>query len=154
MTKVELYQLLLTCNEGHLAAINVLLGLNEAFLPGHNDPIAIRAAAIVRLVEQPGGPGLPALESVLEQLGLTPSPIAIRPKPPSILILAANPAETDELQLGKEVEVIKQRLKESERGQEYVVIVRSGKEASATQLSHHILEHEPVIIHFKGSDKT
>lgn len=65
-----------------------------------------------------------------------------------VLILAANPLQTPPLQLQQEVDLVRARLQETEVGKRYraeaVTSVR------ARDLSRHLLEADPLIVHFCG----
>lgn len=65
-----------------------------------------------------------------------------------ILILAANPNNTQNLQLEKEVELIKNTLQEGEIGRQYIVKLES--HACIEDLSKYLLQYEPIILHFSG----
>ena len=65
-----------------------------------------------------------------------------------ILILAANPTDTQKLQLDKEAEFIRERLQENETGRQY--IVKSEPTACIEDLSKYLLQYEPIILHFSG----
>jgi esterase/lipase superfamily enzyme len=142
MTRAEIFDLLLRCNNPQLDAITEKLDLPAAFLPGANQAPAVRASEIIKLVVQLEK--LPELESVL----LTFFP----PKPGKgakvILILSANPLETDPLQIEQEVRLIKDRLQESDAGRKYRV--ESERAVKATDLSKFLLEHQPAVVHFSG----
>lgn len=76
MTEQECYSLLLHALPSQLEAVITLTGLNPAFLPGPNEHPATRAAAILRLVMQPGGPGIKSLLNVLKQLSIIPPQVS------------------------------------------------------------------------------
>ena len=65
-----------------------------------------------------------------------------------ILILAANPTDTQKLQLDKEAELIRERLQENEIGMQY--IVKAEPTACIEDLSKYLLQYEPIILHFSG----
>jgi esterase/lipase superfamily enzyme len=65
-----------------------------------------------------------------------------------ILVLAANPVETDRLQIDEEVRIIRQRLQEASSGRDYRV--ESEWAVRATDISKFLLEYEPAIVHFSG----
>ncbi|MEA5553292.1 alpha/beta hydrolase [Anabaena cylindrica UHCC 0172] len=65
-----------------------------------------------------------------------------------ILILAANPINTQKLQLEKEAELIRERLQENEIGRQY--IVKDEATACIEDLSKYLLQYEPIILHFSG----
>lgn len=70
MAGTNLYDWLLRCTRAHLDAITAKLELNEAFLPGPNEPPATRAGEIWKLVKLRGPKGLAELERVLEEVGV------------------------------------------------------------------------------------
>jgi esterase/lipase superfamily enzyme len=76
------------------------------------------------------------------------APASPGPATKKILVLAANPIETDRLRIDEETRLIKERLNESAPGQEYSVEVEWG--VRATDLSRFLLQHRPVIVHFSG----
>jgi esterase/lipase superfamily enzyme len=161
MTEVELYNLLSRCNDAQLDYITAKLELNTRFL-SRNEPVATRASEILQLVKHRGAPGLAALEKSLREIfGLgppkprpkppKPEPDSARPRKPKsrcILILAANPIDTDRLRLDREVKLIKERLKEGEQGRRYRVETEWA--SSATELSRYLLDYKPWIVHFSG----
>ena len=65
-----------------------------------------------------------------------------------ILILAANPNQTEPLQLEEEAKLIRQRLQEAEAGRNYIVHTESA--ATVEDLSRYLLQYEPLILHFSG----
>lgn len=65
-----------------------------------------------------------------------------------ILVLAANPKNTQPLQLKEEAELIKKRLQEGEVGKNYLVHTESV--ASVEDLSRYLLQYDPIILHFAG----
>jgi hypothetical protein len=52
MTRAEIFDLLLRCNNPQLDAITEKLDLPAAFLPGGNQAPAVRASEIIKLVVQ------------------------------------------------------------------------------------------------------
>jgi len=158
MTEQEMFGLLSECAASQLDAITVKLKLNQAFLPGSGEPVAARAAAIMKLVRQRKAPGLAALQAALEEMfGAEPEPKdgegkeahdKKAAKAPCILILAANPIDTDRLRLDREVKLIKERLDEAEAGRRYRVETEWA--ISPVELSKFLLKYEPSIVHFSG----
>jgi len=144
MTEEKPYDLLFKCMPAQLDAITAKLELNEAFLPGPNEPIATRAAAILKLVRQRGASGMAALENSLNDIFGPPKPLKSR----CILILAANPIDTERLRLDLEIKTIKERLDEGEQGRQYRVEIEWA--ISATELSKYLLKYKPSIVHFSG----
>ncbi|MEH1823042.1 MAG: alpha/beta hydrolase [Nostoc sp.] len=65
-----------------------------------------------------------------------------------ILVLAANPIGTDQLQLEEEANRIRLRLQEGEFGKSYIVKVE--KAVQVEELSKYLLQYEPLILHFSG----
>lgn len=65
-----------------------------------------------------------------------------------ILVLAANPIGTDRLQLEREANLIRQRLQEGEAGRNFVVTVE--RAVRVEDLSRHLLQYNPLIVHFSG----
>src|SRR3972149_5850246 len=57
MTEQEMFGLLVECLPSQLDVITVKLKLNQAFLPGSGEPVASRAAAIMKLVRGGGAGG-------------------------------------------------------------------------------------------------
>ncbi len=159
MTESELYDLLLQCLPSQLDAIAVKLKLNEAFLPGAGEATATRGRAILNLVK-PRAKGLAGLERALnEVLGLqaapkrakrkrvaTKAPKAARPR--CLLVLAANPVDTDRLGLDREVKLIKDELRLGDAGRGYRIEMEWA--SSVQELSRHLLEYQPAIVHFSG----
>jgi esterase/lipase superfamily enzyme len=89
-------------------------------------------------------------EKYVPKLGIpekSPDPVA-EVKKCDILILAANPTDTQKLQLDKEAELIRKRLQENEIGKQY--IVKAEPTACIEDLSKYLLEFEPIILHFSG----
>lgn len=150
MTEQELYKLLMKCIPSQLDAITATLGIDDAYLPPRNEAVATRTAAILKVVQQPGGVGLAALEGVLNEIfgrkPLQPAEPAERAR--CILILAANPVDTDQLRLGDEIKKIRERLREGDQGRRYRV--ETEWSVSANDLSRCLLEHKPTIVHFSG----
>jgi esterase/lipase superfamily enzyme len=144
MTKAEIYNLLLRCNGAQLTAITNIVELNTAFLPGENAPIALRASEILNLAQQQPRWLAKLQEALLE---FFPPPAAVQ-KTKVILVLSANPLETDRLMIDAEVREIKQRLGEAEAGRQYRVETEWA--VRATDLSKLLMQHEPVIVHFSG----
>jgi esterase/lipase superfamily enzyme len=153
MTEQELLNLLIQCNPAQLDAITVKLGLNRAYLLGREAAPASRASDMLKLITQPGGPGLAALETVLAEIFGSPKPHEgnhIQPTQQSkcILILAANPINTERLRLDEEIRTIKERLNEGQPGQRYRV--ESEWAVRDTDLSKYLLQYNPSIVHFSG----
>ena len=65
-----------------------------------------------------------------------------------ILILAANPANTQKLQLEQEAKLIKERLQEGEIGEQYIIQAETA--ACIEDLSRYLLQYKPIILHFSG----
>jgi esterase/lipase superfamily enzyme len=89
-------------------------------------------------------------EKYVPKLGIpekSPDPVA-EIKKCDVLILAANPTDTQKLQLDKEAELIRKRLQENEIGRQY--IVKAEPTACIEDLSKYLLEFEPIILHFSG----
>lgn len=89
-------------------------------------------------------------EKYVPKLGIpekSPDPVA-EIKKCDVLILAANPTDTQKLQLDKEAELIRKRLQENEIGKQY--IVKAEPTACIEDLSKYLLEFEPIILHFSG----
>src|SRR3990172_225096 len=157
MTEQEMFGLLVECLPSQLDVITVKLKLNQAFLPGSGEPVASRAAAIMKLVRGRKAAGLTALQAVLEEM-FPPEPEPEdaekearekkAAKAPCILILAANPIDTDRLRLDREVKLIKERLDEAEAGRRYRVEAEWA--ISPVELSKLLLQYEPSIVHFSG----
>ena len=160
MTETQLYESLLQCLPPQLDVITAKLRLDEAFLPGANESTAKRATEILKLVKQRGAKGLSDLEKTLNDvLGLKPKPkptkikrdtdkVPKTSKPPCLLILAANPIDTERLRLDQEVKLIEARLDEAETGRRYRVEAKWA--VSSDELSKYLLKYEPTIVHFSG----
>ncbi len=65
-----------------------------------------------------------------------------------ILILAANPKDTDPLRLGEEVRAIRERLRLAELRDQFVV--EQEWAVRVTDLQGHLLQHKPHVVHFGG----
>jgi esterase/lipase superfamily enzyme len=65
-----------------------------------------------------------------------------------ILVLAANPIDTDRLQLEEEAKQIRLRLQEGEVGKNYIVKVE--RAVQVEELSRYLLQYKPLILHFSG----
>ena len=65
-----------------------------------------------------------------------------------ILILSANPKDTRQLRLNKEVEEIKEAMKRSKDRDNFKIITKSAVQVN--DLRRELLEHEPNIVHFCG----
>lgn len=139
------------CLPAQLTRIVRKLGLDPAFLPSPYSPTAERADAILELARQRGPEGLAELATVIEKV-VGRRPPTFSPLPPvkqrCILIIAANPIDTDRLRLDREVKLIKERLDEAEAGRSYRVEVEWA--VSATELAKHLLKFQPAIVHFSG----
>jgi hypothetical protein len=78
-----------------------------------------------------------------------PAPIKIsKPTTIKILFLAANPRDTDPLKLEHEIEVIKEKVRETEFGNLFEIQKHSG--VRADQLHDFLLDYKPDIVHFSG----
>lgn len=150
MDEQTLYEKLLSCTGPQLTAITVKSQLNPAFLPGPNESVATRATAILQLVKQRGASGLKLLEKSLnEVIGVLDTELpSITPKSGCILVLAANPIDTERLRLDREIKLIKERLDEGEQGRRYRFEMEWA--ISATDLSKYLLKYKPSIVHFSG----
>jgi len=154
------YDLLVQCLPSQLDAVTARLQLDDAFLPGSNESTATRANAILKLVKQRGTKGLADLEKALnEVLGLK-SPTkpaktkraaggaAKSAKSRCILVLAANPIDTERLRLDREVKLIEDELRQGEQRSRYQVVTKWA--TSRGELSRLLLEYKPAIVHFSG----
>jgi len=65
-----------------------------------------------------------------------------------VLVLAANPIDTDLLQLEQEAELIQQRLQEGTVGKGFVV--KFERAVRVEDISKYLLQYRPLIIHFSG----
>src|SRR4051794_5319648 len=65
-----------------------------------------------------------------------------------ILLLAANPKDTNPQRLGEEARAIKERLQLAELREEFVV--EQEWAVRVTDLQGHLLRHRPHIVHFSG----
>lgn len=72
----------------------------------------------------------------------------IKAGPCDVLVLAANPTETDALALEREAMVIAERLRSPGTKRELSVVARFATRPD--QLSTLLLEHNPIIVHFAG----
>ena len=160
MTKKNPYDSLLLCMPSQLDAITAKLQLDESFLPGSSESVASRAKAILGLLKPRGAKGLADLEKALnEVLGTRP---ATKPKKTQrnaakapkaaktrcILILAANPIDTERLRLDREVKLIEDELRQGEQRSQYQVVTKWA--TSRGELSRLLLEYRPAIVHFSG----
>ena len=68
--------------------------------------------------------------------------------PIKILILTANPRNTDRLQLEQEIREIKAELDRSKLRDQFEIITEGA--VRVTDLSHALLRHIPAIVHFSG----
>jgi hypothetical protein len=151
MTRQELYRLLSRCTGAQLTDITTQLALNARFLPSTGAPAAERASEMFTLVIQ--GNRFADLEVAL--LEVFPDETindgkdkGQKKKTKRILILSANPIETDRLALDREIRIIKERLNEGEGGRSYQIEVALA--VRATDLSKHLMQYEPAIVHFSG----
>lgn len=78
---------------------------------------------------------------------LTP-PQAGSKSPNYILMLAANPRDTDQLRLSEEARTIEERLREAEFRDRFEVVTKWA--VRQTDLSAHLLRFKPHIVHFSG----
>src|SRR5215217_1659135 len=80
-----------------------------------------------------------------------PCPEAIKVSKPTtikLLFLAANPADTDTLKLEREIEIIREKVRETEFGNHFEITKRSS--VRADQLQDFLLKYRPDIVHFSG----
>jgi hypothetical protein len=68
----------------------------------------------------------------------------------TILFLAANPKETSQLNLKKEVEAVQQELARLQRHEQFIFKPQWATTREA--LRHALLDHQPHIVHFSGHD--
>jgi tetratricopeptide (TPR) repeat protein len=68
--------------------------------------------------------------------------------PKTILFLAANPKETSQLNLKKEVEAVQQELSRLRHHEQF--IFKAQWATTLEDIRHALLDHEPQIIHFSG----
>jgi esterase/lipase superfamily enzyme len=148
MPENEIFALLLKCNHAQLDALTVLLNLNAAFLPGPNQAAATRASAIFNAVKQRGGTLMADLTAQLLAWFPPPAPPLPAPATKTILVLAANPLETDRLRLDEEVRLIEERLAENNAGRDYRLVTEWA--VRGTDLSRCLLKYKPTIVHFSG----
>jgi esterase/lipase superfamily enzyme len=146
MTKAEIFNLMLRCDGAQLTALSTLLELDGALLSESGQPNAIRASEILKVAQQLGL--LAKLEKALLEFFPRQSLPRTSGRPKRILIIAANPIETDRLKLDEEVRLIKERLNEAATGREYKVEPEWA--VRATDLSKFLMQHQPVIVHFSG----
>ena len=163
MNRSEITELLLKCIGPQLDVITARLQLNQNILPAREQPNATRASAILVLVDQ---------QDLYDQLGAILSEMFPRrspakkaqpskpkkprqskskekqPKERCILILAANPVETDRLSIDKEVRLIKEKLREGDAGRQFRV--ESEWAVRYDDVSKFLLRYEPAIVHFSG----
>jgi hypothetical protein len=79
---------------------------------------------------------------------LSPSKEAPIVNPVKVLILTANPTDTDRLQLNREVSKIKDALERSTYRDRFQVIERGA--VTVHDLANTIIKHNPDIVHFSG----
>ena len=70
----------------------------------------------------------------------------------TILFLVANPKETSQFHLKKEVEEVQQELARLQRPEQF--IFKQQWATTQEALRHALLKHQPQIIHFSGHDPT
>ena len=148
MTREELLDLMLRCNGPQLDTITSRLRLSTAFLPSSFVAPGTRATAIMELVEQQDR--LNDLEPILLSIfssGRGPKDETIS-KGKVILILMANPLETERLRIDEEIRLTKERLQEGDHGRAYRV--ESDWAVRTTDISKHLLKYQPTIVHFSG----
>ncbi|MDH5536836.1 MAG: alpha/beta hydrolase, partial [Betaproteobacteria bacterium] len=160
MTKKNPYDSLVQCMPSHLDAITAKLQLDDAFLPGSNEPVATRASAILKLVKQRGAKGLAELWKALDEVLGRESPTKQTKtkrnagkslkitKVRCILVLAANPVDTERLRFDEEVKLIEDELSRGKHGSRYQVVTKLA--TSRDELSRLLLKYEPAIVHFTG----
>lgn len=71
-------------------------------------------------------------------------------QPPSIkiLVLAANPADTDHLALDVEIREIQSGLRKARHGRQFQVLVEPAVQVGSLQTL--MMDHEPTVVHFSG----
>jgi hypothetical protein len=145
MDRKELQRHLKSLNSAELDTVTVYAGLDAGYLPPSGAPPAARGSAILSMAEQPGGIGLAALEAAFIELrgGKVHAVAAHR----CILILAANPVDTNHLRLGDEVGVIQDAMRDGE-GSSYSI--KTEWAVSSGDLQRCLQKHKPSIVHFSG----
>ena len=146
-------------------------------LPADSSPLGDRVDSLLQWVEN-NGPGLAVLQRVLGQVsqssemmpaqaviqggatpvnqgaGGSPGPLPglIQASPSSpiktILILAANPKDTQALRIDEEVREIKEGLRRSRYRDQFQI--RSAWAVRPDDLRRALLDHQPQIVHFAG----
>jgi esterase/lipase superfamily enzyme len=139
VTEQELFKVLTDQLPAQLSVITFKLQLDPGFLPGDSEPTAVRALAILKLLKQRGPKGLSELEKLL-----FPGSSGKR----CILVLAANPIDTERLRLDREVKEIKNVLRQGKDGSRYQVETEWA--TSRQELARLLLQYEPAIVHFSG----
>jgi len=171
MDELELYNLLKTFNSGQFVSLRRLVHLGAEHLAPGATP-AENADLFIKFVQQRDQDDLSELvKAALTVVGrlqapkshpvLQPSPptpvilTQVPPKPvatvdhrPVLLVLAANPAKTTQLNLKEEADAICEALGPDPADRRYQVVVTEAVEVSAlTGLLH---ENRPRILHFSG----
>jgi hypothetical protein len=78
----------------------------------------------------------------------SPAPVTTAPSVRTILILAANPRETERLRLDEEVKKIEQGLERSRKRDQFRLVAKWA--VTVDDLRRALLDHEPEIVHFAG----
>jgi esterase/lipase superfamily enzyme len=150
MTEAALYDLLAKCNDAMLDEILAQLPSASKYVRGLGAPTASRVHDLLRVAHAQGL--FRQLEKILADMFRDASKVGSDlPAPPAsrcLLILAANPKETDPLAIEEEVKAIKDRLQLADSGRAIRVEVELA--ARITELSKLLLHHQPTIIHFSG----
>lgn len=147
MTEEKLLQLLSRCPPPMRVRIRYKLQLSPADLPGDNTPGSVYADAVLQLLSARGAEGLAALRQALIDVGVK-DPELSGAAEPCVLILAANPMDTDRLALAEELKLIKDELRQGEQGRRYRVEMELA--SSRSELSRLLVRFKPTIVHFSG----
>lgn len=143
MTEQELLERLRRFLPAMLDVVQAKLGLDAGLLPPSEAPVARRATEILTLVKQADG-GLQALEIAVKEL-IGP-PMAMSRKQ-CVMILAANPVDSDPLRLGDELRVIRDSMRGGD-GKSYRIEYESA--VSSNDLQRCLQEYKPTVVHFSG----
>lgn len=119
---------------------NSLAELAEVINGIPKSELAVPSGSPAGPVSPPNNAGRPAI--------VQPSPVIEKVAPTYILMLAANPRDTDPLRLGEEARTIKERIRQTEFRDRFEVVTEWA--VRHTDLSEYLLLYNPQIVHFSG----
>lgn len=146
MTREQILDLLFRSNGAQLDMVTARLHLPTGFLPSSYQAPSARVSAILDLVEQQNR--LDDLEAILISMFAQEREQKLQTPNRVILILTANPIETERLRIDEETRLTKERLQEGDVGRSYRV--ESEWAVRAADLSKFLLKYQPTIVHFSG----